>query len=180
VALLGPPGSGKGTQAAALERHLGIPVVSTGQLIRDQAGAGGAWHRLASLLDKGELVPDDVALAAVNDFLHSADTSKGYALDGFPRTVGQARSSEAPPVDLAIHLEVPDEVARERLVQRQAAGRSDDADQAAIERRLRRYHAETEPLLDLFRQRGNLLSIDGTQPADAVTEAIFRAIGWRG
>lgn len=179
LALLGAPGSGKGTQAAALQRHFGVPIVATGELLRGQARSGQLGQDTADRLDKGELVPDDAALAAVNSFLDAADTSRGYVLDGFPRTVGQARHPDTPPIDLAVHLAVPDDVARARLAQRLKAGRSDDADRAAVERRLRRYHAETEPLLDLFSRQGILTSIDATQSPEHVTEAILRALADR-
>lgn len=174
--LLGPPGSGKGTQGLALSRHLGVPVISTGELLRAGATDGsGVWRDVAETLGRGELVPDDVVLALVNEALAATGTG-GYILDGFPRTVGQAEHVAAPPIDAVIHLAVPDDAVRERIARRAPAGRPDDAMRDTVERRLRRYHSETEPLLDLYRGKGLLTSVDASQEPDAVTAAILRAL----
>ncbi len=105
------------------------------------------------MLDRGELVPDDLVLSVVRDAVRSTG-GRGYVLDGFPRTVAQAES-DAAPVDAVVDLALPDDVARERLAQRASSGRTDDADLDAIERRLRRYHSDAEPLIDLYRDAGS-------------------------
>jgi adenylate kinase len=171
LALVGPPGSGKGTQAAALGRHLGVPVISSGELLR---AAAANRRDLADRLARGELVPDDVVLALVQDALGHA-SSDGYIIDGFPRTRAQAEHVDAPPVDAVIHLVVPDDVARERIARR-VGGRTDDAERATVERRLRQYHSDTEPLLDLYRGRGILRSVEADQKPEAVTADILRAL----
>jgi adenylate kinase len=176
LTLIGPPGSGKGTQAAALAARLGVPVVSTGQLIRDHGGDGGALDQWRSRAERGELVPDTVILTALHEVLGSTETSRGYVLDGFPRTIAQAEDPAGPHVDVAVRLDVPDEVVRERLASRRAAGRTDD-DPEAVERRLQVYHSETEPVADMYRKKGTLRSVDATRPPGEVTEAILDALG---
>lgn len=177
LVLLGPPGSGKGVQGAALSRRFSVPAVSTGELLRAGAGTDGAdgdeRRDVADLQARGELVPDDLVLSVINDALEAV-AKGGYILDGFPRTVAQAAHSSAPPVDAAIHIELPDDVVRERIAGRDH-GRKDD-NPATVERRLRRYHAETEPLLDFYRRKGLLRSVDGAQPPESVTAAILRAL----
>jgi adenylate kinase len=174
--LLGKPGSGKGTQAAALAGQLGVPVISMGDLLRRRATDDTARSgELRAMLDRGELVPDDLVLAVVRDAVREAN-GRGYVLDGFPRTVAQAESGAAP-VDVVVDLALPDDVARERLRGRAAEGRTDDADLEAIDRRLRRFHSDAEPLVDLYRERGILKVVDATDPPSAVTAAILAALG---
>ena len=175
LVLLGAPGSGKGTQGALLAQRLGVPLVSTGELLRAQAAAGtDIGQKVRTYLDRGDLVPDDVLLAALDAALRSTMTAGGYVLDGFPRTLAQARHAEevAAP-DAVIHLAVPDDVARRRLAGRAGTNRTDDTDPEVIERRLRRYHSQTVPLLDFYRERGILHTIDAAQPPEAVSAAIM-------
>jgi adenylate kinase len=127
------------------------------------------------MLDRGELVPDDLVLSVVRDAVRATD-GQGYVLDGFPRTVAQAEA-DAAPVDVVVDLALPDDVARERLRGRADEGRTDDADLDAIERRLRRYHSDAEPLVDLYRERGILQIVDATESPSAVTAAILDALG---
>ncbi len=177
IALVGPPGSGKGTQGAALARHLGIPLISSGALLRAGAAAAPAeWRDIKAALDRGELVRDDDVLALIADALAAAGPAGGYILDGFRRTLGQARHPDAPPIDVVVHLDIPDDVARARLVRGSRAGRSDDESRAVVERRLRRFHEETEPLLDFYRRQGMLTTVDADQPPDLVTDALLRAL----
>ena len=178
LVLLGAPGSGKGTQGVLLAQRLGVPLVSTGELLRAHAAAGtDLGHKVRAYLDRGDLVPDDLILAALDAALRATMTAGGYVLDGFPRTLAQARHAEeiAAP-EAVIHLELPDEIARQRLTGRAATGRTDDTDPAVIDRRLRRYHSETEPLLDFYGQRGILHTIDAAQPPEAVSAAIVETL----
>ena len=176
LVLLGAPGSGKGTQGAALARRLGVPYVSSGELLRAHVAAGTELgRRIAPYLDRGDLVPDELVLAAVSDALAAADRAGGYVLEGFPRTLTQARSAGVASPDAVVYLALPDDVARRRLARRAEAGRRDDADPEAIERRFRLFHAETEPLVDFYRERGLLTTVDAAQPIDAVTAAILNA-----
>jgi adenylate kinase len=177
--LLGAPGSGKGTQAAVLADHFGVPHISSGELLRRHVAAGTRIGReVARHVDQGELAPDHLVTAVVAEALAGADG--GYVLEGFPRAVSQAREAEARYgagfAEAVVFLEVPDGVTRQRLVQRMSGGRSDDRDPEIIERRLRRFHAETEPLVDYFRDRGLLVAVDGAQSPPAVTRAILAAL----
>jgi adenylate kinase len=176
LALIGPPGSGKGTQAHVLGEHFGAPVVSSGELLR--AGASGDTdlaREIASWLAQGELVPDELAFTVIHDELAKAGNDT-YILDGFPRTLAQAEHVDAPPLDAVVHLAVPDEIARDRIALRAGSGRTDDANLAAIERRLHRYHSQTEPLLDFYRRAGLLRSVDAGLPLEVVTDAILRTL----
>jgi adenylate kinase len=178
LALLGKPGSGKGTQGARLAADVGVSLVSTGEILRRRAaGDGPDAAALAARLARGELVSDDLVVSVVNDALAEAPAADGYVLDGFPRTLAQARHREAPAVDAVVDLDVPDDVALRRLAGRADAGRVDDARQDAAARRLLAFHTETAPVLDLYRRRGILVTVDGTQPPEQVTEAILAALG---
>jgi adenylate kinase len=177
LVLVGPPGSGKSTQAQQLAGHLGVPVVSAGELLRSRAGSGnGVWREVAAHLERGELVPDDLVVDVVGHALEAAATSGGYVLEGFPRTLAQARHRSTPALDLVVHLALPDDVARLRLAHRAAGGRPDDTDPEVVERRLRRYHADTEPVLEFYRAQGTLGTVDASQSPEAVTAAILRAV----
>jgi adenylate kinase len=183
LVLIGAPGSGKGTQAARLADHFGVPHISSGERLRAEVAAGSALGRqVAGHLDRGELVPDDVVTAVVAEALTAE--SPGYVLEGFPRTVAQAprvdtlNRSGGP--DAVVFLELPDDVARRRLIERAPAGRSDDRDPAVIDRRLAKFHAETEPVVDYYRDRGILTTVDAAQAPDAVLAAVLDALEDRG
>ena len=183
IVLLGAPGSGKGTQGDLLAAHFGVPHVSSGELLREHVASGTDLGRqVAYFLSRGELVPDDLVLAAVADALSGAFEAGGYVLDGIPRTLAQAERAYALAkpagllADAVIYLDVPDHVARERLAGRAETGRVDDADPAVIERRLQVFHADTRPLLDFYRERGLLRTIDAVQSVEAVSAAILEAL----
>ena len=180
VALLGPPGSGKGTQAERLRDELGFVSFATGDLLRAAREAGtDLGRRAAAYMDRGELVPDELILAAIRDALVDLDGSP-IQLDGFPRTVAQAdalaRALEARGRTLSavILIDVPDAVVAERI-QGRDQGRADDRPETVRER-LRVYHRETEPLVAYYRERGVLRRVDGTQDADAVAAGVRAAL----
>ena len=139
----------------------------------------GLGRQVAAHLDRGELAPDDIVASVVADALADSGAD-GYVLEGFPRTVTQAQWADAlQPSGLAeavVLLELPDDEARHRLAERAAAGRSDDRDPEVIQQRLRRFHAETEPVVDYYRDRGVLTAVDAAQPPDAVRAAILTAL----
>jgi adenylate kinase family enzyme len=191
LVLVGPPGSGKGTQGPVIAERLGVPYVSTGDVLRAQVAAGSALgHRVSDLLDEGELVPDDLMLEVLADAvgagdmapLRGDDAATGYVLDGFPRTLPQAEMLESPasPLpapDCVVHIDIPDRVVEARLAERAVEeGRTDDADPDVVDNRLRVYVEETEPLLDHYREQGILVTVDGDQPPGAVTAAILEAV----
>ena len=179
VTLLGPPGSGKGTQATRLRDGLGFDVLSTGDLLRKEREAGSDLGRSAAgFMDRGELVPDDVVVAAVEDAIGRRG-DRPVVLDGFPRTVSQAmaldRTLASGGLDSAILIDVPDDEVVRRILNRHQ-GRSDDTEETARER-LRVYHRDTEPLVAYYDERGLLRRVDGTRDADAVEDDVRAALG---
>lgn len=152
ILFLGPPGAGKGTQAKLLAQALGVPHVSTGEMLRSAVAADtDLGRRAATIMAAGELVPDDLVIALVEERLAEDDAACGYLLDGFPRNVDQARAlTDAigdDAIELALLLEVPEDEIVDRLLKRaEAEGRADDTEET-IRRRLEVYREETEPLV---------------------------------
>jgi adenylate kinase len=126
-------------------------------------------------MERGELVPDDLVLEVVRTAVDESG-DRGYILDGFPRTEAQARA-DVVPIDAVVNLELPDDDARERLTLRAADGRTDDADREAIGRRLHQFRTDTAPVVDLYRDRGILTTVDATAPPADVSAAILDALG---
>jgi len=180
VTLLGPPGSGKGTQAARLSDELGFATLATGDLLRDAREAGTELgRRAATYMDRGDLVPDDVVASVIREALGDYG-GKPILLDGFPRTVGQAEAldealaARGRELTAAVLLDVPDDVVTERISGR-GEGRSDD-DPETVRERLRVYHRETEPLREYYSSKGLLRRVDGARDADAVAASIREAL----
>jgi adenylate kinase len=177
IVFLGPPGSGKGTQAQRLKDQLGIAHLSTGEMLRDAADTA-MGRRAASYMLAGQLVPDDVVVGIVVDRLSGKDCNRGCLFDGFPRTVPQAEALDrvlaerSMPLDLVLALDVPERRLIERLLSR---GRPDD-DRETIAERFRQYDALTQPLLEYYRDRGLLRQIDADAPRDEVFNRVRRAI----
>jgi adenylate kinase len=168
IALLGPPGAGKGTQAVSLAAAHRLPYLSTGDLLRAAARTGTQAGRAAKrFMDAGDLVPDALLLELLEDALPAT----GFLLDGFPRTLPQAEALGGR-VGLAILLDVPDDLLVERLA---ARGRADDGP-ATIQRRLAVYHQQTEPVIAHYEGDGRLLRIDGVGDADAVGNRLARSL----
>ena len=185
IVLLGAPGSGKGTQGERLAERLGVPHVASGELLRAHVAAQTELGvEVAGSLARGDLVPDDVVLRVVGEALTRAAESGGYILDGFPRTRAQAERAHELALergidaDAAVYLslEEDDDVARKRLAGRAGGGRVDDADAEVIEHRLQLFHDNMRPILDYYRERGILVTVDAAQPVEAVTEAIIAAL----
>jgi len=175
IIFLGPPGAGKGTQAGLVAQNYEIPHISTGDILRSAVAQQTVLGTKAqSFMDRGELVPDQLMIDLVCDRLTQPDTKSGWILDGFPRTVAQATFLDdllqkiEQSYDCVINLDVPDDVLVERLLGR---GRKDDnAD--VIRNRLLVYRTQTAPLIDFYRKRQQLVSLDGDRPIQAVTEAL--------
>jgi adenylate kinase len=176
--LIGAPGAGKGTQAERLAARFGIAHISSGDLlrqhVRDQTPLG---RTVKSYLDRGDLVPDGLVMTMLRAPVLAA--TRGYVLDGFPRTIEQAQASYAvvrtlgAEVQAAIHLDVP----REELIRRLTArGRGAEDAEAVIEHRLDVYQAQTVPLLRYYAGREWMFTVDGARPPDAVHEDIARRI----
>jgi len=176
--LVGPPGSGKGTQAALLAERAGLATLSTGDLLRTVARQTTLLgRRVARILASGALLPDRLLLDVLREPLRRLrETGGGFVLDGFPRTVAQAAALDellAPePLDVAVQLRVDAEVVAARL---SARGRDDDT-APAIEQRLRAFERETRPVIERYRCSGRLVVVDGHQPVEDVYSGIVDAL----
>ena len=178
LVLLGPPGSGKGTQAALLSEKYGIPAISTGDVLRAQVEAGTPLgKRVKAYIDRGELVPDSLVVDLIQHRL-LADTQQGFILDGFPRTLPQAQALDTMlaaldrPLDAVLYLQVDPQAVRERLGQRH---RGDDR-QSVIDHRLDVFLDQTAPLISYYERERKLKLIDGSQPPEVVAARIEDAI----
>jgi adenylate kinase len=185
--IVGPPGAGKGTQAARISERFGIPTISTGDIFRKNIADGTPLGRqVKAIVDAGDYVPDSLTNALVTDRLNEADAEGGFLLDGYPRTPDQVRyltdllSSHGHALDAVIRLVADQEEIVRRLRQRAVdQGRVDDSEEA-IRHRQDVYIRETAPLIELFREEGLLIEIDGLGAIDDVTERIFEALAARG
>jgi adenylate kinase len=183
VLLLGPQGAGKGTQAKRIAAEYGIPHVASGEILRAEMDAGTKLgRRVKDVYDRGDLVSDDLVIELIRNRLEQPDTESGFVLDGFPRTTVQAEALDSMFADIGrtfsvvFAMQIPDEVAFERLRRRaELEGRADDTDEA-IQRRLDTYHRETEPLIEYYRIRGNLVPIHGDRTENQVFAEIQRAL----
>jgi adenylate kinase len=183
VLLLGPQGAGKGTQAKRISREYEIPHIASGEILRDEMRAGTKLgERVREVYDRGDLVSDDLMIELIRNRLEQPDTSGGFILDGFPRTTVQAEALDTMFSDigrsfsLAFALQIPDAVAFERLRRRaELEGRADDTDEG-IRRRLENYHRETEPLIEYYRTRGNLVPVRGDRTENEVFADIQAAL----
>jgi adenylate kinase len=179
VLLLGPQGAGKGTQAKRISAEYGIPHIASGEILRAEMDAGTELgKRVKETIERGDLVSDDLMIELIRNRLEQPDTDSGFVLDGFPRTTVQAEALDSMFGDIgrnfsvAFSLQIPDEVAFERLRRR---ARADDTDEA-IQRRLDNYHRETEPLIEYYRTRGNVVPIHANRSENEVFAEIQRAL----
>lgn len=202
LVFLGPPGAGKGTQASRVSAAFGIAHISTGAILREAIAAGTDLGRKAkAIIDRGELVPDDIVIGIVKDRLSQPDCAKGYLLDGFPRTVPQAEALDTfSKVEAAVNVDVPAEEIIERIAGRrvcQACGEAmhvsllregkcakcggevvqrDDDRAETVRNRLLVYESQTKPLIDYYRRQDVLIDIDGNQEIDAVLADVMAAL----
>lgn len=184
LVLLGAPGSGKGTQAARLKEHLQVPHISTGDLLRAEVAAGTPLGLQAkAVMDRGDLVSDEILLGMLEDRLSREDTRAGFILDGYPRNLAQAAALDAllaklgQTFDAAVQLEVDNEQIVERLAGRaKAEGRADDSPES-VRHRLNVYDQQTAPVISFYRDHGQLTVVDGVGPLDEVFARIVAAIG---
>lgn len=183
LVLLGAPGSGKGTQAEFLKSAIGVPHISTGDLLRASVKAGTPLGvKAKAVMESGRLVSDDIVLAILEERLEEADAVGGFILDGYPRNLAQCEALEAllerigQPLEVAIKLDVPSELIVERIAGRAAAqGRMDDTPDTVRER-LRVYSEQTEPVAAHFADLGQLRIVDGVGELEDVSQRILAVL----
>ena len=183
VLLLGPQGAGKGTQAKRISAEYDIPHIASGEILRAEMQTGTELgRRVKDVYDRGDLVSDDLMIELIKTRLAQPDTDTGFILDGFPRTTVQAEALDEMFGDIGrsfsvvFALQIPDDVALERLLKRaELEGRADDTDDG-IRRRLENYHRKTEPLVEYYRARGNLVHIHGDRSENEVFAEIQSAL----
>ncbi len=181
--LLGPPGAGKGTQAQRLVEGLGIPQISTGDMLRAAVAAGTEVGRLAKeYMDRGDLVPDEVVIGVARERLAQPDAGKGFILDGFPRTRAQAEALDdtlgelGTPLERCVSLLVNEDEVVDRLLKRAGIeGRADD-NEATIRNRMQVYKDQTEPLVAYYRDKGVLREVDGMGSVDEIAVRVEEAL----
>jgi adenylate kinase len=178
--LLGAPGSGKGTQAALLAEELGIPAISTGEMLRQAVAAGTPLGKqVRQVMSSGNLVDDATMGEVVKERLANEDAKNGFILDGYPRTVAQADllaeilAAMDSDLDGVLHLKVPEAVLVERILGRQRADDTEDV----IRQRLAVYKRQTQPLVEYYEQRRKLMAIDGDRLVEEVAGALLEALG---
>jgi adenylate kinase len=183
IILMGPPGAGKGTQATGVAEHFGIPAISTGDIFRANVSNGTALGRKAKeYMDAGEYVPDEVTNLMVRDRIDEPDAEPGFLLDGYPRTLAQVEELDGMikhtghKLDAVVVLTASGDELVQRLLQRaETDGRSDDTEEV-IRRRQEVYAEQTEPLIEVYRDRGLLIEVDGLGEIDEVTDRVLNAL----
>lgn len=190
LVLLGPPGSGKGTQAERLVEALHVPHLSSGHLLREEVAAGTPLGRKAKpLIERGALVPDRLVSDMIAERIQRKDAEHGFILDGFPRTVAQAQmleqalAKQRQELDAVLQIAVTEEALIGRVLRRarEAKERGEEArkddDSEVFKRRMASYRAETEPVIEHYRKLGKLRTVNGDLPVPAVTQQLLAAIG---
>jgi adenylate kinase len=183
VIIMGPPGAGKGTQATFVAEHFGIPAISTGDIFRANVAEGTPLGLEAKrYMDAGEYVPDEITNKMVRNRIDEPDAKPGFLLDGYPRTLAQVKELDdmveftGHRLDAVVVLTVdPEEIVQRLLARAEVEGRADDTEEV-IRRRQEVYREQTEPLIDVYRNRGILIEVDGMGEVDDVTNRIFDAL----
>ena len=185
LVMLGPPGAGKGTQATRIAKRFAVPQLSTGDMLREAVASGSALGaRVKDIMERGDLVPDDVVIAVVADRMDCSDAANGFVLDGFPRTVAQAEALDRElaargiGLEAVLELEVDEDVLLVRIKGRaeeagnkgQPVRRDDNPD--VFKTRLKAYRVQTAPVTEYYRSQGLLHIVDGLQPIDVVTDEL--------
>jgi adenylate kinase len=184
ILLLGPPGSGKGTQGKLLSERLGVPAISTGDILRQAVKDGTALGREAqAIMARGELVPDELMIGLIRERIAQRDAREGFILDGFPRTVPQAEALEAllsgngDALSAVLNFSVPEPELVERMLQRaRAEGREDDRPET-IRERLRVYREKTEPLIGYYKKKDLVADVAGVGTIPEITARVEAALG---
>jgi adenylate kinase len=180
--VLGPQGAGKGTQAKRISEEYGIPHVSTGDMFRALDESTELGRKVKAIMDRGDLVPDEVTIAMIEERLNSSDAANGFVLDGLPRNLAQADALDemlggiGRGLDAILFFDVPDEVGLERALKRaELENRSDDTPDV-IAKRLETYHRETEPIVEHYRTTGKLVPLHAGRTVEEVWREIAEAL----
>lgn len=180
---MGPPGAGKGTQAKILVETFGIPQLSTGDILRSAIAAKTPMGLAAKeVMDRGDLVSDDIVNGIVSERLDQADCANGFVLDGFPRTIPQARALDGMltdkdmALDAVVELTADADILVARVINRSKESNRPDDNPDVIRNRLDVYKRDTAPLVDFYRSKGLLKTVDGMKPVEQVTTAIREAL----
>ena len=183
LVLLGPPGSGKGTQATRLKEYLQVPHVSTGDLLRAEVAAGSPLGVQAKeVMARGDFVSDEILLGMLEARFARPDTANGFILDGYPRNqvqadaLGELLKKLGQPMDYAVQLEVPTDLLVQRIAGRAAAEGRDDDTPEVVRNRLDKYTSQTAPVIDYYRQHGQLTVVDGVGTLDEVFSRLLEAL----
>lgn len=184
IILMGPPGAGKGTQAAIIAGRLGIPHISSGEIFRvNMAADTPLGHAAREYINAGNYVPDDITNGMIRDRLHEADVEPGFLLDGYPRTIAQIHkldeilAEQGRALDCVVEMTADPEIVVKRLLARAALeGRTDDSDDV-IRNRLIVYSQQTAPLTEVYGERGLLAQVSAIGPVEEVTNRILLALG---
>lgn len=182
--IFGPPGAGKGTQAAPLAKKYNLKHISTGELLRSEIAEGTELGKKAkALIDAGHLVPDEVVEGMIAQAFGKYKDVNGFLLDGFPRTFSQAMDldemleSRDEEVTAVISLMIPDSVIKERIARRaQSEGRADDTKDEVVANRIATYHAQTEPLIEYYTEKGKYYEVESLGSIEEVGEKICRLV----
>ena len=174
---IGPPGAGKGTQAARVAERLGIPHVSTGEMFRHHVGeATELGQKVKAIMEAGDYVPDEITVAMLAERIAEDDASDGFILDGFPRTLPQVSALDSligeSGLDRVVLFEVDEDELAQRMLSR---GRADDTEET-IRNRFAVYREQTQPLIDLYRDRDVVVEVDGMGDMDEITERVLAAV----
>jgi adenylate kinase len=183
VLLLGPQGSGKGTQAKRIQAEYGIPHIATGEILRDAIAAESELgRRVKPIVESGKLVPDDLMIELIRERLGEDDAQDGFILDGFPRTLPQAQALDGMLADIGRDLSIvfgfqlDDQIGIDRMLRRAEIEHRKDDTPEAIAQRLRLYHEQTEPLIGHYRAQGNLIGIHADRTVDEVFSEVQEAL----
>jgi adenylate kinase len=174
---IGPPGAGKGTQAARVAERLGIPHVSTGEMFRHHVGEGTELgQKVKAIMEAGDYVPDEITVAMLAERIAEDDARDGFILDGFPRTLPQVSALDSligeDGLDRVVLFEVDEDELAQRMLSR---GRADDTEET-IRNRFAVYREQTQPLIDLYRDRDVVVEVDGMGDMDEITERVLAAV----
>lgn len=183
LVIVGPPGAGKGTQAAGVSEDLGIAWISTGAIFREVTASGSELgNQIVQLINNGDLVPDSLTNQVVANKLDEIGTDGGFLLDGYPRTLAQVEALDAMlsergmELDAVVELNIPDDAIVGRLLKRaELEDRQDDTEEV-IRHRIEVYHDSTAPLLDVYGKRGKVVKVDGIGTIEEVRERLISAL----